>query len=47
MQQQNALRNVLGGQNFNLMSPQGVRAVAPLDPASAIRCPMLYAINRI
>lgn len=37
LQQQNALRNVLGGQNFNLMSPQGVKAVAPYDPALAIQ----------
>ena len=36
-EQQNALRGVLGGQNFNLMSPQGVRAIAPYDPALAIQ----------
>jgi hypothetical protein len=37
MQQQNALRGVLGGQNFNLMSPQGVQAIAPYDPSLAIQ----------
>jgi hypothetical protein len=36
-QQLNALRGVLGNQNFNLMSPQAVNAIAPYNPELAIQ----------
>ena len=36
-EQQNALRGVLGGQNFNLMSPQAVRQLGQYDPDLGIR----------
>lgn len=36
-QQQNALRGLLGGQNFNLMSPQAVQQIGQYDPDLAIK----------
>lgn len=36
-EQLNALRGVLGNQNFNIMSPQAVNAIAPYNPELAIQ----------
>lgn len=36
-ERQNALAGILGGQNFNLMSPQAIRQVGALDPDLGIK----------